>query len=218
MLYLSRIITIPEDVPLKSLQLNVEDINTGIVVGSADQDEAFGVVDTDDDTETFAKWEDLVHYTDDLHIDIAGFSKYVSREMRHAIPHQDPRYCTKQQAKLKTLYGVDLRIWRDEITAIIIDKAVTVEDVHIRLSDFAPKMSDSLYLDWSIIGETPRRVVLILDDNLKIYGDPTNILFSDAIWDISECSDDYFAQIMHDAVYDFGRDESLLIDNKHRGG
>lgn len=216
MLYLSRIISIPEGVPLKSLDLSGDDIKTGVTIGSADQDEAYGVVDTDDDSETFITWNELTHITDDMHIEIVGFAKYKSGEIRHAIPYQDPRYCSKQQAKTKTLLGVDIHVWRNEVTAIIIDKAVTVEDVRIRLSDFGSKVSDSLYLDWSIIGETPRRVIIELDDKIKLYGDPTNILFSDAIWDITDCSDDVFAQIMHDAVYDFERDESLLIDNRKR--
>ena len=96
----------------------------------------YGVVDTDDNKESFVDMRELKEavLTHNLHIEGVeihrnGFELIVT-------PWQPPETCTRLQTKLKVLKGIDVRTYRNYISAIVVDSRVCNEQAVIRLSDF----------------------------------------------------------------------------------
>lgn len=217
MFYLSRILTVPQDAHLETIDFTADDIDTRVFNGMLDEEECYGVVDTDDDTETFVSFGELIQIVDDLDIKIEGVHVLKnSRAGMKFIPYQDPRYCTKLQAKTKSLLGVDVRVYKNEITAIVTDYDVVKDGTRIRLSDFGSKIADAFYCDWVSRGKNSKKLILVLDDKIEVYGDHSNLLLREVHWDISECSGGRFVDHLADAFNTYNLDRTLVIDKYKR--
>lgn len=217
MLYLSRLITIPQRKDLSEVDFTVDNIKTGVYDGMRTEDTAYGVVDTDDNVETIVPFIDMLYIIDDLNIPIEGIiSHRGARAYIDTVPYQDMRYCSALQAKTKTLLGVDIHTYEGEVTAIIPDRKVMKDGTRIRLSEFGRKMSDAVHIDWVQSRMNTKKLIIVLDDNILVYGDRVNIILDDVYWDISEVTDDDFIQSMAKAVDTYPRYRHYIIDRHER--
>lgn len=160
-------------------------------------EDAYGVVDTDDDIEQVVSWQELSEAVEDYGLNIKGcvLANVKETVLMSCSPYQLPKYCTKAQAKLKTLFGVDLRLWRDEITAIMVDPNFAEQDIKIRLSDYGKRISGNAVLG-GMVFSVNCGPMLILDDNVEIYGDSLEIFASGMRWNLCALSDSKF-------IYDY---------------
>lgn len=129
----------------------------------------FGIVDTDDGTETLVYRDELNDAVLIHHVDIKGVKIGYNRGLHHNTPfikeimaQQDMRQYTNLQAKTKTLLGVEVRVYDGEITAILADTRVAKDGVRVRLSDFGTTMSWESPVRW-VNGDTKNKLILVLD-------------------------------------------------------
>lgn len=149
----------------------------------------YGVVDTDDNVEETIEDSviaDLVRGG----LDIVGVEVYDSNSFR-VQPHQPFSTYTPLQVKLKSLLGVDIHIYKDEITCIKANPAITKTGTRIRLSDLAKRMQ------WGCItvfdpfyGDHIQYIILVLDDNFEMFGDMTWYSRRQAVFDIREVTNE----------------------------
>lgn len=91
----------------------------------------FGVVDTDDGVENLVRYADL-YTANNLGLDIVGAEP---DRLDEIFIHQPVETMSRQQVKTRTLLGVDVKIYNNEITNILL--CDIQEPVTIRLSDYA---------------------------------------------------------------------------------
>lgn len=184
----------------------------------------YGVVDTDDDVEEGVTWPTLMDLVLDYKLPIEGVEAYRNERIGDAIgtvtPYQDPRYCTAAQAKAKTLLGVDIRIFRNEVTFIEASGNLTKTDTRIRLSDYGTSMYSRIEVGWDCYDEN-KRLILVLDDKFTVFGPPIVLGMSGVCWDVSEVSsDDWLKAMWDDGMARLVRHEiywkNCLIDSKQR--
>lgn len=217
MLYLSRLLTIPLRKELSTIDFKADVIRTGVCDGMRTEESTYGVVDTADDVETFISFIDLLYIIDDLGIPIEGVVSHKgARPYIDTIPYQDTRFCSALQAKTKTLLGVDVRTYKDEVTAIMPDQKVVKNGTRIRLSEFGRKMSDSVHIDWVMSRSNTKKLILVLDDNILVYGDRVNMILNDVYWDISEVTNDDFLESMSKAAESYPKYRNYIIDSHKR--
>lgn len=163
-----------------------------------EDDDKYGVVDTDDYVETIISWGMLNEICLEIGLEIKGVTvEYSSLGFDSLVtditPYQDMRFYTKKQAKTKTLLGVDVRTFRKEISAILIDAERLRGNVQIRLSDYGERISGIADVGWDG-SKMPmlKRVTIILDDKIEVYGDAYRMFASGVYWDFSEVTDDKF--------------------------
>lgn len=153
----------------------------------------YGVVDTDDDVEELMSYDDLMS-TCELDINIEGIDydmEFGDRVVRDAVPYQDPKYVTPLILKTKALRGVDIRVWRNEITYIVGDAKIMNGEVRLRLSDYAKRMHGSTMIGMKNALDYKSKLVLVLDDNISIYGAQLPAL-SRIVYDMTEVTNDRF--------------------------
>lgn len=127
----------------------------------------YGVVDTDDDVETKIHREDINTIVSQHNLHIEGVVTGVTDNyVRELIPYQDMRYCRPVQVKTKALLGVDIRTYKDEISAILADDKLAKKYSSFRLSDFGA------VVDWNVVSKCWLGLSLIweLDDNITVTG------------------------------------------------
>lgn len=156
-------------------------------------DYMYGIVDTDDDVEEVVTWEVMSDAVVHKRVKILGtFIDEIAETigypfMSRADPYQDPRYITMEMAKLKTLLGVELIVWRDEVTSIFIDCDTSARNVKFRLSDYCRRLSGVSPTGWTTGSPSIKNVTILLDDKIEIYGGSFPVIFDSGInWDISE--------------------------------
>ena len=188
----------------------------------------FGVVDTDDDTETVVSWNELSNAVIEDNIEIHGVKTNRVNKLDGSgsftmidtiYPYQDMRYYSKEQAKLKTLLGVDIRTWKGEVTLITIDSAVMPNMTQVRLSDYGKQVSGLIDVMWKPTG-SGKSIILVLDNNIKIYGKPPVVGLRGVIWDISAITDFSVVRQMYKAFEEQGVSKTYwgryVLDKKHR--
>lgn len=160
-------------------------------------EDAYGVVDTDDDIEQVVSWQELSEAVEDYGLNINGcvLANVKETVLMSCSPYQLSKYCTKAQAKLKTLSGIDLRVWHDEITAIMVDPNFSEQDIKIRLSDYGKRISGNAVIG-GMVFSVNCGPMLVLDDKVEIYGDSLEIFASGIRWNLCELSDSKF-------IYDY---------------
>lgn len=156
--------------------------------------DSYGVYDTDDGTEELITFTDLAKVTIDDGIDVKGITTQdmsslgiKSIFLDTVIPYQDPQFYTKAQAKLKTLRGIDIHTWKDEITYIGINGHVFPEKLSVRLSDYGKTMHGEMDVMWYGTKQG-KSITLVLDDKLYVYGGYPTVGLAGVIWDVSEVS------------------------------
>lgn len=163
----------------------------------------FGVVDTDDNTETPVHRQELDQAVLVHKLDIKGVyigEGYGSRYVKAVIPYQDPSRCTPLQVKTKTMLGVDVRIYEDEITAIIPNlEAVQGREVSIRLSKYAKKLGWYPKIHWKPRPDN-KWLILVLDDKLAIRDTNLEMNITRVKWDIRDVHNEAFIRFVYDKL------------------
>lgn len=129
----------------------------------------YGVVDTDDDSETVISLGELARCCCSYGLEIKGVQTLglgsVS-EIHSAEPYQPDDSVTVAQAKLSTLYNVRVTCWKDWITSLSFDAdTIIAAPVTIKLSDFGTKLAD--YFLSKLSYNTRHTVTLVFDDSLS---------------------------------------------------
>lgn len=156
-------------------------------------EDVYGVVDTDDDIENIVSWQELCEAVETHGLDIQGtvLANTKNTILMSCRPYQLPKYCTKAQAKLKTISKVDLKLWRGEVTSVIFDNEIVEQDITLRLSDYGRRISGAAPIGGTFFmlncGPT-----IILDDKVEVYGDSLEIFMSGVRWDLREMRDTEF--------------------------
>lgn len=128
----------------------------------------YQITDTDDGTTEEVSLSRLTKAVN-LGVEILGVDKYKGR-------YDDEYFCsahvytpdsavTGKSAKLKTMYGVDIRVNGDEIVLVTVSQAVKRKSVvRIKLSDYGSSLADSAFFE-SLDAD---HVVIVLDDSVKL--------------------------------------------------
>lgn len=183
----------------------------------------YGVVDTDDGVETWASWKNLEDAVIGCGITIHGVTTAFRQDDEYidtVIPYQDTQYCVPMQAKVKSLLGVDIRIFKDEIVYIQADKRLTPADTRIRLSDYAKSIEGGALMRWNR-NESNKKLILVLDDNFKFKENMPSFISYGIVWDISEFSDEavvshIYKELMQTKFIDYAYWGSHIIDRPGR--
>lgn len=198
------------------------------VAGYSEFELTYGIVDTDDDTETMVDSDDLESIIWKNNVKIVGAEVDLLTDSitpQTMIPYQDPRYVTKTMAKLKTMAGVDIRVWRKYITGIFIDCSASKRGTFsIRLSDFGRVICGFTPVNWFYRYASNRsgrpKLTITLDDKIDVPSSEFPIFASGIHWDFSEVTDDNFVeevnQYMHVHYMDFDYQWNYLHDKSGR--
>lgn len=138
-------------------------------------EDCYGVVDTDDGKEEVLTWEELEHDIIRYKLDIKGckVNKGFAGKgfLEDIIPWQDPQYLTRKQVKLKALAGIDVRVWKDEISYIQLNSEVMQPRYRLRLSEFGKYINGRGTIQpMDSIMRSSCRLVAVLDDSIDFVG------------------------------------------------
>lgn len=131
----------------------------------------YGIVDTDDDSETVVTGMELRDIISKHDIKIEGvvtrmFGSY--RNIESISVYQDDRYNSALQVKGRTMVGVDVRTFKDEITLVSFDKDRMRDQTSIILSRYGKR------LNWQNINPPEnagtKTLIVCLDDNIQMEG------------------------------------------------
>lgn len=184
----------------------------------------YGVVDSDDDTETLVTRAELVDIVLKHKLQVQGVvvinKKDGSKDIKVTSPQQIASQTTGRQTKTAVLLGVNVVVYNDEITAIHVNRKVMRDKQRIRLSDFAKKMN--LRAKMYFTGPVSKRVVLVIDDKIELLGRLKD--FSEVtgvLYDISEVEDLGTIGLFYSALMDCSlrigyHFDSHVIDRKER--
>ena len=158
-----------------------------------DDNVRYGVVDTDDDVETLVDIQQLSDAVFQYGLEIKGV-KVKCDDTRRYINEveisQDPKYLTGKQAKLKSLMGVDLFVYKGDITLVIADGFVSQHnDVVIRLSDYGKRMEWCIPVGW-IHHRDINKLILVIDDKIEMVGQTPRLGGLYVRYDIREVTND----------------------------
>lgn len=170
----------------------------------------YGVVDTDDGVEQIVNRMELNNAVIKLGIPIKGVhlgNGYGSDYVVAVTPQQSHETVTRQQAKLKTLKGVDIRTFNGEITAIIADINLADNNMRIRLSDFGDRISWDATIRWEP-RVTNKVLILVVDDKIEFLGSNVRANIYRFRWDISEVTNQEIVGMFYNDLID-----SELISN-----
>lgn len=124
----------------------------------------YGVVDTDDGVEEIVTGTALYDVPSELRKSIKGVLENTEAAPQKAFrPWQDPDSRSLLQTKTSTLHNVDVTVWGDMVTDIVMRN--TQIEV-IRLSDFGTRCADCVFVG----NNRPKRhrLTLILDDKVEL--------------------------------------------------
>lgn len=138
---------------------------------------SWGVIDTDDYSETVCKLEDLEAAVIVAGLEIKGVTlggspivdgilKIPGSYIEKIDVYQDPKYSSSLQAKVAMLYGVVVKTLESTIVGIDIPSGLKVQHVYLRLSDFGKSCGDSMLQ--MIHLESHTSLSIILDDKISI--------------------------------------------------
>lgn len=175
----------------------------------------YGVVDTDDDTETSVTFEEL-EYAISLGVSIAGvFLVGLSQRMLVTV-YQDMRYMTVRATKYRLVSGVETRLYKGEIEYIGIDDLNAKSEFTYRPSLVAKRINS--FVDISPVGCGTLRVVL--DDNIEVCGGGCfSIGVGNVCFDITEVTNERTVEAVYrDVVSDFpiANFDTAIIDLPER--
>lgn len=147
----------------------------------------YGVVDTDDGVEEQVTKSMLFKLIKMVHIE--GVEVDANQTLRVRV-QQDPKYATLRQTKALSVLGIEMTLYRDEITAMIIHPG---KPVTLRLSDYAKSMSG--YLQFTFDGN--RKVTFICDDSFNFSSVNAVVYASNICFDVSEMKTDDLAESIY---------------------
>lgn len=182
-------------------------------------DKRYWVVDTDDYIESELTRKELENaiFRHGLHIEgiTVGGTKHIL-----ATPYQDEMYLTPLQAKVKTMLGIAIHRFSDEITYIGAVSGVKLNNTSIRLSTYGRKMWWTSPIRWASQA-ADKELVLVVDDNIDMLGQFCGDYQPGVLFDIRQVKNDsvigniYGGLMRHATPYTW---ENHLIDLPDRLG
>lgn len=125
----------------------------------------YGVVDTDDNTESFVTFRELLDLIYHKNMTIVGCSKTRSRSL-NIIPHQLGEFTTQYQAKLSTICGVKVVTWHGMITSVSYTGDKAWGNPIVRLSELGYSCADFIFQNCEYTDGPSLTVVL--DDKVSL--------------------------------------------------
>lgn len=172
-----------------------------------------GVVDTDDNTETIITFRALHSSIIDNFLQIEGVevrtNRSGSRSIQNILPYQPLETYTELQVKMKSLQGIDIRIFCGEIAAIVLDSRIVRDGTIVRLSRFAHRFAESTPVHWCDTSLT-RSVTFVIDDKLGVDHLSPSVCVHGVKWDLRELPDNEFVTSMYSELL-----ESKVIKPRH---
>lgn len=187
------------------------------------QHERYGVVDSDDDTETIVTKRALLNYCGYLGLEIDGVvvrRSIGAPELYHVFVSHGPGVVSMKQIKAMTLLGVDIIIRKDEIVAINGDASKASKNVVIRLSDYASKLFGNVMIAWKST-EYCRVLRIVFDDRIEIVDKLGKLDYHCVQYDLREVSDDQVANSIYTAIvrsraFTHGELDRVVLDISER--
>ena len=138
----------------------------------------YGVVDTDDGSETVVTYKELCEYALDLGMHIEGVNvvtETVRGRARLAIRGisavQDVATVSNSQTKLKILRGIDIKTYNGKIVSMTAEKGVAQAGTRVRLSDYGNECGEYIFKSM-LFGYSGAQytgsIIVVLDDKVKI--------------------------------------------------
>lgn len=161
--------------------------------------EVYGVVDTDDDTETLVSAEEISSAIFDHNLEIKGVDIVHDRGMTYigAIHiYLDDFWCSRFQLKTKVLKGVDIRTVHGDITYVSANGKLTTGDVDIRLSDYGKRISWHSQIEY-INHKGDNKLFLILDDKIEVVGSTPRISIPWIRFDIQDVTNNALVRAIY---------------------
>lgn len=124
-----------------------------------------GVVDTDDNTETFIRFEEALMSVSEYGLEINGVIANSTTQSVSVWQPSDSK--SALQVKFKVMYDADIIIYDGEIVGIHIGLNAPYR-VSVVASDFANKISGDIQLTWDGDMRSKCRIVIVLDDNVEM--------------------------------------------------
>lgn len=164
--------------------------------------ERYGVVDTDDWSESVIDFDGLKKAVLDCHLEIKGvivadvgdLGSYIS----NIEAYQHERFSTRNHTKARVLHGVDIRSYESEITHIVCNGNATKGNSVIRLSDYGDRMSWQVHIYYEH-HSNDKRLVLVLDDKVEMTG-TVRCTIPWISWDIHELTNDTLVRHIYKAL------------------
>lgn len=177
---------------------------------------SYGVVDTDDDSESVVFTDVLERAVVKNKLNIEGVVLADSRsssERRIDIvrPYQLPEYATQLTLKTQALHGVEVVLWKDAIASI--SRKPWCNKTSIRLSDYCTNCHERIFT--LLPTNATNRLRIVLDDKLQIM-DKTfsrgNYSFSDinVSFDVKEVTDRHLLYKIYTSVGVNDIDHSII--------
>lgn len=165
----------------------------------------YGVVDTDDGTESVVTFAEITEIVTGLliHIEgaVTGFSAHGGLAIRRIECYQDEQYVTREVLKAKMLLGVEVRLFRNEITYISVCKTGFRDNTRLRLSDYASRISGRVGVHYaSAAMGLKNTLVLVLDDNIEVLTEAFDPIVRGVKYDIREYTNEKVISSMYKAL------------------
>lgn len=152
----------------------------------------YAVVDTDDTTEEIIGIDKLKKTVEKLGVEIKGVdvtvTEFGERRITRIVPYQMEQYLGRQQLKAKMLQGVDITVYRNEITSIIVDMRILRSGTRVDLSQYGTKLSEGIRVD-SVNYDRKKQIILVVKDGMDLTGLQNCIGQRNICWDVSQVSD-----------------------------
>lgn len=184
---------------------------------------SYGIVDTDDDVEEIVSRDELRTAVMTYGLSIEGMSVSPGKHgpfVQFAQPYQDSRYVTTLMTKTRLVYGVEVRVWRDEVTYVLFNTDITPAGTAIRLSDYGSRFCGYSVVKWTI-HRPDNDATIILDDNIKIIDKSPKMSEWGVRYDVRELSNSSVVECMYRELvkgtpteYKFW--DSWILDNPKR--
>lgn len=137
-------------------------------VGGTHNDMGYGIVDTDDGSETIETFENIASACINLGIDIKGAVYFEkpdgTRSVSSLVPFMPYDRRRPVNAKAQMLRWVDVKVYKNTIVDLDFNRSTFRSDSTIRLSDFAEKIGDFILYDSVNYGKLS--FTMVFDDRL----------------------------------------------------
>lgn len=165
-------------------------------------DRNYGVIDTDDGTETIVSYDELKNISTNLGVVVEGVELDMSRAGEVfvlGVSVYNGRVNNAKAAKRALLDGVSINVLNDEIVAIRLAEKVdeSAFPIEVRVSDYARKLSGCVELKCWYLNDSPS-LRLVIDKDVELTHGVINISHPGVQYDISGlASESYFVNTLY---------------------
>lgn len=183
----------------------------------------YGVADTETGIEYPRSWADLMSMIVVQGWEIKGVETIIGvggMTIKSVSVWQNPADYSIRQTKMKTIFGIDVRTYKDEITMIIADPFVAKQDFVLKLSDFGSKLSYGIVIRW-LNNLSHRDIILKLDDSIEFAEKMPCFSIPGFIWDLrdvtrEDLTDMIYRDFINTGVIDKRYRRSYVVDTPER--